>query len=128
MSASALGSGCIHRSFLNRVFRKVSTSTLSLVQNRVRFLNNLQNSTLAFKGSNSEMHHFSCQTEFHPVLNKSFLFPPDCLHCCYIYFHCSYLYNYYNYLEPCALHAEFSISYPDLNKTSLLFRPRSKRG
>ncbi len=59
-------------------------------------------------GSNSEMQHFFCQTEFHPVLNKSFLFP-ERLHCCYIYFHCSHLYNYYNYLKPCALHAEFQL-------------------
>ncbi len=51
-------------------------------------------------GSNSEMHHFLCQTEFHPVLKKSFLFP-ERLHCCYICYHCSYLYNYYSYLEPC---------------------------
>jgi hypothetical protein len=43
----------------------------------------------------------------------SFLFP-ERLHCCYIYFHCSY--NYYNNLEPCALNASFSISYPDLMK------------
>jgi hypothetical protein len=32
-------------------------------------------STLALKGvSNSEMHHFLCQTEFDPVLTLSFLF------------------------------------------------------
>jgi len=31
-----------------------------------------------------------CQTEFHPVLTPSFLFPQR-LHCCYIYFHCSYM-------------------------------------
>ncbi len=69
---------------------------------------NLQESILAFNGrSNSEMHHLLCQTEFHPVLTPSFLFP-DHLHCCYIYFHCSsYMYNYYNYPEPCALNAEF---------------------
>jgi hypothetical protein len=68
---------------------------------------NLQKSTLAFNGgSNSEMHHFLCQTEFHLVLTPSFIFP-ERLNCCYIYFHCFYMYNYYNYLEPCALNAEF---------------------
>jgi hypothetical protein len=48
---------------------------------------NLQRkSTLAFSRgfSNSEMRHFLCQTEFHPVLTPSFLFP-ERLHCCYIY-------------------------------------------
>jgi len=35
------------------------------------FLKNLQKLTLAFNwGSNSEMHHFLCQTEFHPVLTR----------------------------------------------------------
>ncbi len=57
------------------------------------------------------MHHFLCQTEFHPVLSPSFL---ERLHCCYIYLHC--FYNYYNNVEPCALNASFSIWYPDLIK------------
>jgi hypothetical protein len=36
---------------------------------------NLLKSTLAFKGgSNLEMHHFLCQTEFHPILTLSFIF------------------------------------------------------
>jgi hypothetical protein len=55
------------------------TSTLSLVQNRVKCTT------------------FLCQTEF----------DPGRFHCCYIYFHCSYMYNYYSYLEPCALNADF---------------------
>ncbi len=40
---------------------KHSTRTLSLVQNRVRFYKNLQESKLAFQGRlNSEMHLFFC--------------------------------------------------------------------
>jgi hypothetical protein len=93
---------------------KYGTSTLSLVQNQVRFWKTSKKSTLTFNGgSNWKMHHFLCQTEFYPVLTPSFLFP-ERLRCYYIYFHCSYMYNYYNYLEPCALNAE--TPYPNLIK------------
>jgi hypothetical protein len=78
-------------------------------------------------GSNSDMHHFLCQTEFHPVFTPSFLFP-ERLRCCDIYCHCSYMEDYYNYLEPCALNAEFQHFIPRFHKTSLLRRPHSKRG
>jgi len=78
-------------------------------------------------GSNSEeMHHFLCETEFHPILTPSFLFL-ERLHCCYIYFHCSHMYNYYHYLEPCALNAEFQHFIPRFNKTSLFCGAHSKR-
>jgi len=83
-------------------------------------------STLAFKaGSNSEVHHFLCLTEFHPVLTRlsfflsastvaTYIFPaPTCTatiitHLVHsnIYFRCSYMYSYYNY-PSCALNAEF---------------------
>ncbi len=83
-----------------------TSSSLCLVQNRVRLKKHLQKSTLAFNGvSNSEMNHFLCETEFDPVLTLSFHFH-ERFHCCYIYFHCSYMYNYYKYLEPCALNAD----------------------
>jgi len=78
-------------------------------------------------GSNSEMNHFLCQTEFHPVLTPSFLFP-ERLHCCYIYFCCSYMYNYYNYLEPCALNAEFQHFVPRFNKNFPTLRTSLKEG
>jgi hypothetical protein len=55
--------------------RQHGTSSMSLVQNRVRLKKHLQKSTLAFnRVSNSDMHHFLCQTEFDPVLTLSFLF------------------------------------------------------
>ncbi len=63
---------------------KDSTTTLSLVINRVRFWKNL---------SIQENHQIWGFSEFHPL---SFSFFPERLHWCYIYFHCSYLYNYYN--------------------------------
>jgi hypothetical protein len=50
-----------------------TSSTLSLVQNPVRFLQKPPKNytSLQFNwGSNSEMHHFLCQTEFHPVLTR----------------------------------------------------------
>jgi hypothetical protein len=108
---------------------KHGTSTLSLVQNRVRFLKNVLKSTLAFKGgvSNSEIPHFLCQTEFHPVLTPSFVFH-GCLHWCWVYFRCSYMYNYYNYLEPCALNAEFQHFIPRFNKNFLTLRTSLKAG
>ncbi len=112
--------------------RKHSTRTLSLVQNRVRFKENLQESKLALgrRGSGVKLRNapfFLCQTEFHPVLTPCFLFP-ERLHSCYIYFHCSYMYNYYSQLEPCALNAEFQHFIPRFNKTSLLCGTHSKRG
>jgi hypothetical protein len=59
-------SGCLVEFSVNS--GKQGTSTLSLVQNRVRLKKTLQNSTLAFNGeSNSEM-RFLCQTEFPQVL------------------------------------------------------------
>ncbi len=67
-------------------------------------------------------HHLLCQTEFHPVLTLSFLFPEP-LHCCYIYFHCSYMYNYYNYLDLYELNAEFQHFIPTFLKNSLLKIP-----
>ncbi len=89
---------------------------------------NLQKSTLAFNGgSNSEMRHFLCQTEFHPFLTPSFLFP-ERLHCCYTYFHCSYMYNYYSYLKPCALNAEFQHFIPRYNKIPYSKRTSLKEG
>jgi hypothetical protein len=72
------------------------------------------------------MHHFLCQTEFHPVLIPYFHFP-ERLHCCYIYFHYSYMYNHYNYLEPCASNAEFHDFIPRFNKTSY-FAHLTQRG
>jgi hypothetical protein len=111
---------------------KHGTSTLSLVQNRVRLKKNLQKSTLAFKGvvgSNSEMRTTFCaKLSFHPVLTPSFVFDGR-LHCCYIYFHCSYLYNYYNYLEPCALNGESQHFIPRFNnKNCLILRTSDKEG
>jgi len=57
---------------------KHGTKSLSLVRNRVRFQKKKpakKYTLLAFNGrSNSEMHHFLCQTEFHPVLTPSFSF------------------------------------------------------
>jgi hypothetical protein len=60
-------------------------------------------STLAFSRgvSNSQMHHFFCQTEFHHFIPK---------------------------LKPCALNAEFQHFTPRLSKTSILCGPCSKRG
>jgi hypothetical protein len=112
--------------------RKQCTSTLSLVHNRMRFQKNLQRkSTLAFSRgvSNSEMHHFLCQTwvssGFDPHLS---FFMSASSAATYIFFHCSYMYNYYNYLEPCSeLNAEFQHFIPRLNKTSVLCVPHSKR-
>jgi hypothetical protein len=117
----------------NRVFhkvRKASTRSLSWVQNRLRSLNPKPTKKyISLQGGrwNSEMHHFLCQTEFHPVLIPSFLFP-ERLHCCYIYFHCSYMYNYYTCLKPYSLNAEFQHFIPKFNKTSALCAPQSKRG
>ncbi len=44
--------------------------------------------TLAFqgKGGNQKCTIFRAKLSFHPVLIPSFLFPPQRLHCCYIYF------------------------------------------
>ncbi len=77
---------------------KHGTSTLSLVQNRVRFKKYMQKSTSAFNmgaGGPTQRCTTFCaklQTEFHPVLTPSFRFPRG-LHSCYIYFHCSHMYN-----------------------------------
>jgi hypothetical protein len=110
---------------------KHGTKSLSLVRNRVRFQKKkpAKKYTLAFNGrSNSEMHHFLCQTEFHPVLTPSFSFFLSASIAATYIFHCSYMYNYYNYLKPCALNTEFQHFIPRFNITSLFCRPHSKRG
>ncbi len=76
---------------------------------------NLQKSTLAFNGgSNSNLHHFLCQTEFHPVLTRLSFFLSASAAATYI-FTAPTLYNYYSYLEPCALDAEFHHFIPRFN-------------
>ncbi len=104
-------------------FGQHSTSSLSLVQNWVRFKKNLQKLILAFnRVSNLEMHHFLYQTKFDPIFTSSSLFL-KCSHCYHIYFHYSYMYNYYNYLERYSLNANFQHFIPRLNKISLLCEP-----
>ncbi len=100
---------------------KDSTSTLTLVIHRVRFVKSLQKSTLAFKGRwNSGS----------PCLS----FFLERLHCCYIDFHCSYRYSYYNSsrtlcIKCWVLHfvLSFSISCRDLIKFPY-FADTTKRG
>jgi hypothetical protein len=110
-----------------RTIRKTRHKNLEFGPKLSEIKKNLPKSTFAFKGGpNSEMRHFLCQIEFHPILTPSFLFLEH-LHYCYIYFHYSYMYNYYNYPEPCALNAKFQHFAPRFNKTSLLCGLHSKR-
>jgi hypothetical protein len=66
--------------------RKDSTSTLSLVINRVRFKKKLQKKVHNQHATGDETQK---TTNFDGIVSFT-------LHCCYIYFHCSYLYSYYD--------------------------------
>jgi hypothetical protein len=82
-------------------------SSLSLVQNRVRFKKKPAKKYIGLqqgvKLRNAPLFVPNwVWSDFEP----SFLFP-ERFHCFYIYFHYSYMYNYYSYLEPGALNADF---------------------
>ncbi len=94
---------------------KHSTSTLSLVQK-----------CQPPRGTNSEMHHFLCQTEFHPILTRLYFFLSASTGATYIFTTptCTTTIITSN----CALNAEFQHFIPRFNKTSLLCGPHSKMG
>jgi hypothetical protein len=92
----------------NRVIRKVrqhSTRTLSLVIHRLRLKNNLQKSTLAFKGGGGAETQKTINFGGKLSFSLSFLFPKR-LHCCYILTAPTCTSTIIS-LEPCALNAEF---------------------
>jgi hypothetical protein len=78
------------------------------------------------RGRNSEMQHFLCQTEFHPILTRLSFFLSASTGATYIFTTptCTTTIVTSN----CALAPEFQHFIPRFNKTSLLCRPHSKRG